>query len=435
MLSIGFILPPSTNAKPFRQVPLTSLYLLTILQEKFGSKIDVSTIDLRGVKEDSIPFYVPEKDIYFYTVMSPEWEDVTHVHKMIKNMYPHSKHIAGGVHVYLYQENSLKMFDSISIGAGEITIIEIVADLLAGKELKQIYEFEKLSTIDINNYPIPLRSFLPKAAVAQTGLLVGKNYNLLTSDVLFSRWCPFHCAFCVNITFGKTKFRSPKLMEEEIEYLKKEYKVEALVLKDDNGIPVQRDIARPFLEAIARTNIKWRGQSRANGIPEEMVKLAAESGCTDIAIGIESASPKVLKAIDKKIDLNEAKKYIQLLKKYNIGARLLLIMGLPGEDENIYSKMLNFVNETEPTSVVLSLFSPYPGSPMMNNPKKYGIKLLQHKYKQLRNYFGRLDKNEKPELFYKYDEVTPWGKSLPNETILSYYADLQDIFRDRGLNF
>jgi len=435
MLSIGFILPPSTNAKPFRQVPLTSLYLLTILQEKFGNKIDVSTIDLRGVKEDSVQYYIPEKDVYLYTVMSPEWEDVLYVHKSIKNMYPQAKHIAGGVHVYLFQEESLKVFDSISIGAGEITIIEIVSDILNGREPKQIYRYEALGTIDINEYPTPLRSFLPKNAVAQTGLLVGKNSNLIASDALFSRWCPFHCAFCVNITFGKTKFRSPLLIEKEIEYLKKEYKIEALVLKDDNGIPIQRDIAKTFLEAIARTNIKWRGQSRANGISEDMVRLAAESGCTDIAIGIESASPQVIKAIDKKIDLEEAKKYIQLLKKYNIGARLLLIMGLPGEDENIYSQMLSFVNETEPTSVVLSLFSPYPGSPMMKNPEKYGIKLLQHEYRQLRNYFGRLDRNEKPELFYKYDEVTPWGKSLSNETLLRYYADLQGIFRDRGLNF
>ena len=72
---------------------------------------------------------------------------------------------------------------------------------------------------------------------------------------------------------------------------------------------------------------------------------------------------------------------------------------------------------------------------MMNNPEKYGIKLLPHNYKQLRNYFGRLDKSEKPQLFYKYDEITPWGKSLPNDTILKYYSDLQDIFREKGLNF
>lgn len=435
MLHIGFILPPSTNAKPFRQVPLTSLYLLTILEEKFGNKIDASVIDLRGVKEEDIAFYVPEKDLYLYTVMSPEWEDIKLVHRTIRTAYPMSKHVAGGVHVYLFQKECMGIFDSISIGAGEITAVELVNDLLEGNELKKLYVYEKIGEIDINNYPIPSRKFLPKTAIVQTGLLVGKNYDLLTSDVLFSRWCPFHCAFCVNITFGKTKFRSPINIETEIEYLKKEYGIRAMVIKDDNGIPIQKDIATPFLEAIARTNVKWRGQSRANGISDDTVKLAADSGCTDIAIGIESASPQVLKAINKNIDLNIAKGYIESLKKYGIGVRLLLIMGLPGEDENIYSQMLNFVNETNPTSVVLSLFSPYPGSPIMQNPDKYGIEILPHEYKQLRNYFGRLNKDETPEMFFKYKEVTPWGKPLSNETILNYYSDLQSIFRERGLNF
>lgn len=434
MLEIGFILPPSTNAKPFRQVPLTSLYLLTILEEKFGKDVNLSEIDLRGIKEEDLKFYIPEKDVYFYTIMSPEWEDIISIRNLIKENYPNAKNIAGGIHVYLYPEECLKYFDTISIGDGEITIVNIVSDILQNK-IEKIYEHSPKESIDPNDYPYPQRKFLPKTAIVQTGLLVGNNSKLYTSDVLFSRWCPFKCSFCVNITHGPTKFRYPNKMIEEINYLKKDYGINALVLKDDNGIPWQKDIAIPFLEAIASCNVSWRGQSRANGINENMVKLAAESGCTDIAIGIESASQKVLKLINKGIDLTEAKNYIRLLKKYGIGARLLLIMGLPGEDEHIYDEMLTFINETEPTSVVLSLFCPYPGSPMMINKEKFGIELLNHEYKQLRNYFGRLDKTEEPELFFKYKENSPWGTPLKNEIILDYYKNLQTILRDRGLNF
>lgn len=435
MLEIGFIIPPSTNAKPFRQVPLTPLYLLTILEKRFGSKISLSAIDLRGIPNENIQFYIQEKDIYFYTAMSPEWEDIKSVLCTIKEIYPKSKNIAGGLHVYLFPEESLNIFDSISIGDGELTIIEIINDVLNNKNLKRIYRHDSSNNVDPNNYPYPSRKFITKTAVAQTGLLVGENSKLITSDALFSRWCPFKCAFCVNITHGPTKFRSPKLITEEIEYLKKEYNIEALVLKDDNGIPFQKDIAPKFLEAIALSSIKWRGQSRANGISEDTVKLAAESGCTDIAIGIESANERVLKLINKGINLDEAKNYIRLLKKYKIGARLLLIMGLPGEDEKIFDQMLNFINETDPTSVVLSLFSPYPGSPMMLNKEKYGIELIPHEYKQLRNYFGRLNKDEKPEMFFKYRKDAPWGTPLDNKAILEYYDRLQTILRDRGLNF
>ena len=268
MLEIGFILPPSTNAKPFRQVPLTSLYLLTILEQKYGDKISVCEIDLRGVKEDDMRFYIPEKDVYLYTVMSPEWGDVKTVHSLVKSLYPKGKHIAGGVHAFLFQEECLGYLILFLLVEGEITATEIVDDLLNNRELKKRYICPDSTLINPNDYPFPSRKFLPRPAIAQTGLLVGSHRDLLTSDAIFSRWCPFRCAFCVNITFGKTRFRNPLLIEEEIEYLKKEYGIKALVLKDDNGIPAQKQIAPPFLEAIARTGVKWE----VNHVPMVLVK-------------------------------------------------------------------------------------------------------------------------------------------------------------------
>ena len=433
MLYVSFILPPSNNAKPFRQVPLTSLYLLTVLKDTFGLQVDVSVIDLRGVNHDSLRFYIPERDVYFYTITSPEWEDALEVLGLVRSLYPQARHVAGGIHVFLFQEEALRHFDSISIGEGEVTIVDMISDLLHGRELRKTYSHT--SPTEPNDYPYPDRSLLPKPAVVQTGLLPSVHASLIGTDVLFSRWCPFQCAFCATITMGKTVFRSPSNIEAEIEYLKREYGVQALVVKDDNGIPFQHGVAPAYLRAIARTNVKWRGQSRANEILEEHVRLAAESGCTDIAVGIESASQRVLKIIDKRIDLDAAKRYIGLLKQYGIGVRVLLILGLPGEDVDIYQQTIDFVAEVQPTSVVLALFSPYPGSPIAQHPEHYGMRLIDHEYRQMRNYFGRLDKDEKPRMFYEYLPEGPWGKALPNATILRYYEELQTIFREQGLNF
>jgi len=38
-------------------------------------------------------------------------------------------------------------------------------------------------------------------------------------------------------------------------------------------------------------------------------------------------------------------------------------------------------------------------------------------------------------MFYEYMDTTPFGKPLTNEQILENYAELQNIFRERGLNF
>ncbi|UCF00106.1 MAG: B12-binding domain-containing radical SAM protein [Planctomycetota bacterium] len=433
MLHVGFILPPDTvNFAPFRNQPLTVLYLMSILEERLGNKIELSLIDLRGVDKKYINYYIPEMDVYAYTAMSPEFSTICKIRDVIRSIYPKSLHIVGGPHIIIFKEKTSEGFDSIAIGEGEEIISQIIKDILANN-LKPVYE--NSDAIDLDKYPYPFRKYLPYPSVVDTGILDGENKHLLGTNALFSRGCPFNCYFCAKIILGTTRFRAPKLIEEEIEYLKREYKVEALAIKDDNSIPIDKKIAKPFLEAIGRTGVKWRGQSRANGISEDMVKLAKESGCADIGVGIESMSPKALKLVNKKIDLDQAKEYINILHKYEIGVRLNFLFGLPGESEDIVSRTLDFIDETKPKSVLLSLLCPMPGTKIANNPDEFGMRITNKNWDDYYTVFGRFDENEKPHLLFKYKKTTPWGESLSAEKILNNYNELQAILRDRNLIF
>jgi radical SAM superfamily enzyme YgiQ (UPF0313 family) len=430
----GFILPvDKRNYKPFRNQPLGSLYLLTILEKEFGNSLDLSLIDLRGLNEEDAIYHIPEKEIYFYSVTTPEHSIITNLVEKIKEVYPKAKHVAGGPHVEFSRENLLNTFDSISLGYGEESIKKIVKDC-SKSDLKKVYEEKE--RLDLNVYPYPLRKFMPKSAVAEPNLLNKEYMNLTGTIALFSRGCPFNCHFCANTTKGPINFRSPELVKEEIEYLKREYGIGALVIKDDNGIPVNKKIAKSLLETIAETNVKWRGQSRANGIQLDMVKLAKESGCIEIAVGIESVSQKVLGIINKKIDFQEAKQYLRTLKNEKIDRRLLLIIGLPGEPKDIYERTIEFIKETEPSSVLLSLLCPIPGAEMYKNPEKFGIKIDKEiPFGRYSSAFGRFDEDEKPNLIFEYEKVTPFGKSMSNEEILNNYMRIQEFLRDNKLNF
>jgi len=433
MLHIGFVLPPDNlNFTPFRNQPLTPLYLFTILEEKFGDKLDLSIIDLRGVRPENIQYYLPEKDVYFYTAMTPEYSDICEVKGLANSIYPKALHIAGGTHVNLFPDKSLQVFDSIVLGEGEEIVVQIIKDVL-NRDLKHIYKNAKL--IDLNSYPYPLRKYLNLRAIVDKGLLRGSNISSYGTNVLFSRGCSFQCKFCANLNYGPVRYRAPKLVEQEIEYLKKEYGVTVLALKDDNAIPLNKKIAKSFLESIGNTNVKWRGQSRANGISEDIVKIAAEAGCSDLGIGIESVSTKVLKIINKKIDLGKAKEYIEILKKHGIGTRLHFILGLPGEPNDIASRTLDFINEADPKSVILTVFTPLPGSEIFNSPKKFGIKNINPNWRGYQLAFGRFDENEKPKMMFEYESMTPWGQAISNEKILENYSELQAILRERKLIF
>jgi len=436
MLKISFVIPTDKyNYKPFRNQPLVALYLLTIIEERFGKKVELSLVDLRGVKEECILEYIPESDLFLYSVTTPEFNEIAKTVKNIRRAYPNAKHIAGGPHVNILPEESSNTFDTIVLGEGEESIIKIIGDYLKSS-LKTTYKHN--GYVDLNSYPYPSRKYLPKTAVVEPGLLCGKYLNLNGTSIIFSRGCPFNCYFCANkkLTFGPPRYRSPELMIEEIEYLKREYQIEALALKDDNSIPLDPKITRSFLEAIQKTNIKWRGQSRANGVHPDMVKLAWESGCTDIAMGVESASSVALKLLNKNINLDKAKEYICILNKTGIGVRLHFIIGLPGEGDDIVKRTLDFINETNPRSVLLSILCPMPGSEIYDFPNRFGIKLDNAlDWSNYYTAFARFDPTELPMMVFNYDQITPWGKGKTKEKILADYLELQSILRERKLNF
>lgn len=435
MLKIGFITPSSGYSyNPFKKHPLVEMYLLTILEEHFGEKVKLSLIDLKGIDSEFLLYHIPENDLFLYSVATTDVNEISKLVKELRNIYPEAKHVAGGPHINLFPDDSSLIFDAIVLGEGEETIIKVVKDIFHSK-LQSLYRQER--AIDINVYPYSSRKYIPKIAVVDKGYIGGKYSELRATSVIFSRGCPFNCHFCANkkLEFGPTRFRLPKLIEKEIEYLKREYKVEALVLKDDNAIPVALEVAMSFLEAIGRTSLKWRGQSRANGIHPEMVKLAKEAGCVDVSIGIESVSPNVLKIINKKINIEKAKSYIQSLKKEDIGVRLHFIMGLPGEPDDIVKQTLNFIEETQPNYVLLTLFCPTPGSEIYHFPERFGIKLKQSNWEQYKAVFGRFDADEKPNMVFTYNEVTPWGKGKSETQILQEYMEFQSILRERQLNF
>ena len=432
MLDIAFVIAGGReNYNPFQNSPLCELHLLTVLEERLGDKINVSLIDLRGIEEKFVPYYVPENDIYMYSLYTPEWVETTSTLETIKNLYPKAIQVGGGPHVNIFPDECSKMFDSLVLGEGEESVVTLVNDFLDSK-LQPIYR--QCGDIDILKYSHPSRKYLPRAAVVEKGHLHGEDSDLPGTAVLFSRGCPFKCHFCANLTFGNVRFRSPELIIKEVEYLKKEYQIEALSLKDDNGIPISIKDAEPLLTALGECGIKWRGQSRANGIKPEMVKLAAEAGCVEIGIGLESISRQALKLVHKGLNLDKAADYMKLLQDHGIGVRLHFIIGLPGEPEDVIEQTIDFVEKVQPITVLASLLCPLPGSAIYKTPETYGIKILSKDWSKYRVAFGRFEDNEDLPKVMEYEEMTPWGKAMPWAQIQQNYNTLQTYLRDSSFN-
>ncbi len=438
MIRIGFVFPSSHYLHdPFRGDPHSHFQLLTVLECHFGERVKASLIDLRGIVREFAHYHIPECDIYLHSVYTLDYEEQFEIVSFLRERYPKALHIAGGPHAVTFREESVKVFDALVMGDGEECIIQAVQDI-ENNSLHKIYE--QKTVLDINRYPYPYRHYLPASAIARPGLLTLKNKpgfdKLLSTTVIFSRGCPYCCHFCAMPAIREyipgIRYRRPDLIEQEIEYLKREYGIQGISLLDEISIPLSLEQAIPHLEAIGRTNIPWRAQSRVDGITPEIARLARDAGCVTMAMGVESVSQLSLDIINKRIDVGRARESIRLLGEQGIECRIYLIIGLPGEPEDIVDQTWNFIKETNPVSAYLSIFTVRPGTEVFQNPGKFGIKKVSSDWGKTMHMYSRYDA-ETPSLTFEYDELTPWGAGFSSQRIVENYLELQNRIKEAGM--
>ena len=200
------------------------------------------------------------------------------------------------------------------------------------------------------------------------------NYD--ATMVYFSRGCFYKCAYCVYNVPNTLQAKNKENIEKEILHLKNEYNVNAILLKDEIALNPNKKIFYPQMEAIGKSNITWRGQTTSIGTKEQL-KIAKETGCVELSVGIEIVDNNVMKYINKTWQSDKIiTEFIQNAKEVGIKIKVCLILGLPGEPKNIVEKTINFIKSNDIDYVSLSGFCPMPGSPIFNNPEKYDIETI-----------------------------------------------------------
>lgn len=436
MFSVGIVIPSWHYwINPSRIQPLYELYFATIIDSRLSKKgVKVNIIDLRGIRQDQQIYHIPEHNLYIYWITKTgDYSRIQSIVGQIRICYPKAKHAAGGTHIDIFPQESSKDFDAIVIGPGEESFISIINDCRKGT-LDKAYKSD-YQDIHFADYPFMRRHYLPKSAILNNLLFEKYGRDIRSTCVLFSRGCSFRCKFCVYNIPSKIQMRSPKSIREEIKYLKDEYNIQAINLKDEICIPVSRQVAVPFLKAIGTTQIMWRGQTTVVGITEEKIALAKESGCLELAVGVESASQKALDIINKRIILQQVRDFIRLCKKYDIKVKMCLVFGLPGEPGNILELTRSFVEETRPDYISLSGLDPVPGSDIYCHSEYYGIKNIDTNWDKHAHLMYRFSDYEEVGLPFEYAQSNRWGKTFSRSQIAENIRIMQRYFREHGMTY
>ena len=311
-----------------------------------------------------------------------------------------------------------------------IDILRIIEDANKNSLLK-VYT-EDYKSVPFAETEFPDRSFLPTNFVVNNKLFdqYGDIKGTLT---YFSRGCMFACSYCTYNVPSYLQIKNPEMVKKEISYLKKNYGVEGILVKDEVAISPNKKISSDFLKTLGDSDVVWRGQTTTMASNDQL-KMAKDSGCLELAVGIETVDNKVMEVINKAWQSEKMiRNFIENSKKAGIKVKICLILGLPGEQPDILEKTIQFLEQTEPDYVSVSGFLPIPGSPIYKEYKKYGIKHIDKDWDKFSHLLYRFSEEEEVGLPFEYEKNAPWGKSLSRDEIKNNIVDLQKWLDDRTM--
>lgn len=264
--------------------------------------------------------------------------------------------VLGGMHPSTLPEEAKAHADAVVIGEAEGSWPQLIEDLKNGS-LKPFYRQKE--PLRLENMAIPRRD------------LLNRSRYLVPDTVQTTRGCPFACSFCtVSQFFGhEFRFRPVEEVVREVQALEGE----VIAFVDDNivGNPAY---AKRLFKALAPLKIKWFSQGSLNiARDEDLLRLAAESGCIGLFIGFESLSPSNLKAVGKAV--NRVEEYSAAIKKihdYGIAIEGAFIFGFDEDDESIFERTVKFAQENRLEAAQFGILTPFPGTPLREQLEREG---------------------------------------------------------------
>jgi len=199
-------------------------------------------------------------------------------------------------------------------------------------------------------------------------LLEGKNcMNLMTKRGT----CPYQCAFCAKGEKTPIRFRTAENVIAEIHELR-DRGFEAIAIYDDDVLLSKKRDAQIFKE-LKRLKMPYRCMTRTNLATREDLQLLKDTGCAEVAVGIETADRKIHHTIRKGTTLEQDVKFVRTCKELGLRVKTYFIIGLPGENPASIQQMRLWLKTEQPDNFDISVFTPYPGSHIYANKHLYEI--------------------------------------------------------------
>jgi len=355
-----------------QQFPFPGLYYICGALRSSGHEYRVLPTNRFGTIKKHIHTFRP--DLIGFPCMSGMHREILRIASQIKNTFPNTRIILGGIHPTIHPEiiNDPNI-DFICRGEGEWAVVELlncIDDRVSNVNIPNISYKENGNVFHNNMRPLvdPLDKLpFPDYSIYQsTPVIAADTYPA----VFMTRGCPFSCTYCHNsnqkkIYNGLGKYVRSFSIERilsEVEAALHHYPNAMAVLLGADTLGSDLDwISNLLTKYHSRFGVPYTCLIRPEFINEELAIILKDTNCHMIAFGIESGSERVRKELLRRMYTNQEIVYAaSLLKKYGISFRTYNIIGFPTETKEEMLSTLELNCQIRPDYPWCSIFTPYP---------------------------------------------------------------------------
>jgi radical SAM superfamily enzyme YgiQ (UPF0313 family) len=328
---------------------------------------------------------------------TPKMVAVRDIISKIRNKKPNVKIMLSGIHPSSLPERTLNEEDTdfLIVGEGLKTTLKLAETMKTGEnnyKIKGLWYKENGEIVsngiaevisDLDSLPFISWDLM------DMNLYRAHNWHCFQdlenrkpyAIIYTSLGCPFNCSYCNIHSMYECKpgirFRSPKKVVDEIEYLVKNYKMKNIKILDELFVLNENrvnEICDLIIDRGLDLNI-W-AYARVDTVNERVLKKLKQAGVNWLCYGIEAGSKKVRDNVHKsQFGQDAIIKAMQMTHDAGIYIIGNFMFGLPEDDMETMKDTLDLAKELKCEYVNFYSVMAYPGSKLYEDSVKNGARL------------------------------------------------------------
>lgn len=377
-----------------RLLPVGLAYIMTAVK-RAGFEFDLIDMDINQLSMHSLEEILATNTYHVCALgcIVTGFKYVKEIAKIAKKTNPQATIIAGNSVATSIPEILLMntMVDIAVLGEGDITIVELLTALDKGNTISEVrgIAFKENGKVVYT----PARAVVPELdalGFPDWDIFELDKYNKYSdmhiatfiSEKIHSypinaaRGCPFNCSFCYHV-YKDQKYRkySEEAVSIEIDRLYHKYNCNYVSFWDELTFHSKKS-ASVMAERIRSLGYKigWEAPTRGNLFGRDdvpLIRTLKDSGCTSIAFSLENASPEILHAMNKKINVSQFIQQVKALWEGGVTPLTSVIFGYPQETVETIQSTIDVCEECNIFPSVGFLL-PLPATPIYEWARKNG---------------------------------------------------------------